>query len=429
MSASSRRAVLTGIGVLSPIGQDPDAFWQSLISGRSGIRPLSAFDTAGLPVHFAGDVPEFDAKKYIPKEEKEARKSLKVMARPIQMAVAAAQLALTDGAVDKKKLDPTRFGVEFGAGMIATELEELAPAAQLCSNCQPGVVDMEKWGDQGLPNIPPLWMLKYLPNMLACHVSIIHNAQGPNNTITQSDVAGLLAMGEAFRIIGRDQADLFLVGGAESRLNPLSMVHNSLVMALSRRNEAPERACRPFDRGRDGLVLGEGGTVLVLEELEHARRRGARIYAEMAGFGSAFDRGMTGSGLARAIRAALNDAGIGPEEIDHVNAHGCSTVPGDAFEARGLQEVFGNCPEPVPVTAVKSFIGNLGGGASTTELAGSVLALQRGAVPATLNYEEPDPNCPLAVVAGSPRPVKKPFALKVSFTDLGQCAALVLRKL
>ena len=169
-------------------------------------------------------------------------------------------------------------------------------------------------------------MLKYLPNMLACHVSILHNAQGPNNTITESDVASLLALGEAYRILGRDQADFFLVGGAESKINPLSLVRQCLFEPLSRRNDAPEKACRPFDRSRDGLVLGEGAGVLVVEELEHARKRGARIYAEVVGFGAAFDRERNGDGLARAIRAALAEAGIGPDDVDHVNAHGLAHV-------------------------------------------------------------------------------------------------------
>ena len=196
--------------------------------------------------------------------------------------------------------------------------------------------------------------------MLACQVSILHNAQGPNNTITEGDVAGTLAMGEAYRIICRDQADFFLTGGAESRINPLSMTRLCLFEPMSQRNDAPEKACRPFDRNRDGLVLGEGGGVVVLEELEHAKRRGARIYAEVVGFGAAFDKGRTGTGLARAIRAALADAGVGPEEIDHVNAHGLSTVEADSWEARGLQEVFGKCSPPVPVFAAKSYIGTLG---------------------------------------------------------------------
>lgn len=425
MAASSRRVVLTGVGVLSPIGLDLDTFWQSLLSGRSGIKPFRAFDFSALPVRFGGEIPTFDAKKYVDKKD---RKGLRVMARTIQLSVAAAQLAIDHSALDKEKIDPTRFGVEFGAGLIALELDELGPASKCSANCLPGSVDLEKWGEQGIPSIPPLWMLKYLPNMLACHVSILHNAQGPNNTITESDVAGLLALGEAYRVMGRDLADFFLVGGADSKINPLSMVRQCLFQPLSRRNEEPEKACRPFDKARDGFVIGEGSGVLAIEELEHARRRGARILGELVGFGASFDRDRSGAGLARAIRAALQGAGIGPEEVDHVNAHGNSTVDSDVMEARGLQEVFGNCKPPVPVFAAKSYFGNMGAGSALTELAASLLAFQHGVVPPTLNYEVPDPACPVAVVAGSPRPVTRPYLVKVSFTDLGQCAAVVIRK-
>jgi 3-oxoacyl-[acyl-carrier-protein] synthase II len=271
-------------------------------------------------------------------------------------------------------------------------------------------------------------MLKYLPNMLACHVSILHNAQGPNNTITESEVASLLALGEAHRILTRDGADLFLVGGADSKINPLSLVRNSLFLPLSRRNDEPDKACRPFDRRRDGIVLGEGAGVLALEELEHARRRGATIYAEVAGFAAAFDRQRSGAGLGRALHAALNEAGIAPDEVDHINAQGYSAVASDAWEARGIQAVFGNCKRPVPVFAVKSYIGNLGAGSGTTELAASLLALEQGVLPPSLNYEEPDPDCPVPVAAGELRPVAGRFVVKVGFTEMGQCAAVVLRK-
>jgi 3-oxoacyl-[acyl-carrier-protein] synthase II len=424
MAASPRRAVITGIGLVTPVGTDPAAFWQSLREGRSGIRPITSFDASTLPVRIAGEIPDFDAKAYLVKDQ---RKSLRIMARTIQLAVAAAQRAIDDSRVDKSKLDPTRFGVEFGAGLIASELPELADAARVSANCQPGVVDLTKWGEQAMETIPPMWMLKYLPNFPACHISILHNAQGPNNSVTESDVAGLLALGEAYRILGRDQADLFLVGGAESKINPLSMVRQCLFEQLSRRNEAPQRACRPFDRARDGFVVGEGSGVFVLEELEHARQRGAKVYAEVVGFGAAFDRDLNGEGLARAVRAALKDAGIGPDEVDHVNAHGLGTREADAWEARGLRAAFGDYPLP-PVLAVKSYTGNLGAGGGTTELAASILGLDNGVVPVTLNYEEPDLACPVPVLAGAPRPVTKLHVLKVSFTQMGQCAALVVRK-
>lgn len=425
MAASSRRVVFTGVGVLSPIGLDVNTFWQSLLNGRSGIKPFQSFDFSALPVRFGGEIPTFDAKQYVDKKD---RKGLRVMARTIQLAVAAAQLAVDHSKLDKQKIDPTRFGIEFGAGLIALELDELGPAAKCSANCLPGSVDLEKWGEHGIPSIPPLWMLKYLPNMLACHVSILHNAQGPNNTITESDVAGLLALGEAYRVMGRDLADFFLVGGADSKINPLSMVRQCLFQPLSHRNDQPEKACRPFDKGRDGFVIGEGAGVVAIEELEHARRRGAHIFGELVGFGASFDRDRSGAGLARAIRSALQGAGIGPEEVDHINAHGNSTVESDVMEARGLQEVFGNCKAPAPVFAAKSYFGNLGAGSALTELSASLLALQNGVVPQTLNFEDPDPACPVEVVAGAPRPVTRPYVVKVSFTDLGQCAAVVIRK-
>jgi 3-oxoacyl-[acyl-carrier-protein] synthase II len=287
------------------------------------------------------------------------------------------------------------------------------------------VADLKLWGEQGLAAIPPLWMLKYLPNMHACHVSILHNAQGPNNSITESDVAGLLALGEAARILRRGQADFFLVGGADSKINPLSMVRQCLFGHLSRRNEPAAQACRPFDRGRDGTIIGEGSGVLAVEDLGHARKRGASMYAEIIGFGAAFDRGCTGTGLARAIRAALAQANVGPEDIGHINAHGLSSIRADAWEARGIRDVFGD--RATPVWAGKSYFGTMGSGGPLVECAGSLLALKHGLLPATLNYEEADPMCPIAVNRTS-RPLTNPVFLKIAFTEMGQCAALVCRK-
>jgi 3-oxoacyl-[acyl-carrier-protein] synthase II len=422
MAQSTRRAVITGAGVLSPVGRGADAFWQSLLEGRSGVRAIVGFDTSTLPVRFGGEIADFDPKDYV---EKKDRRSLKVMARTIQLAVAGAQLALEHGKVDKSKLEPERFGVEFGAGLIATELPEMADASRASVNCQPGVTDIERWGREGMDAIQPLWMLKYLPNFLASHVSILHDARGPNNSITASDVAGLLALGEAYRILCRDGADFFLVGGAESKVNVLSLVRQCLFAELSHRNDAPEKACRPFDLGRDGIVIGEGSSVLVVEDLEHARKRGATVLAEVVGFGSAFDPKLSGEGLARAIRAALSEAGIATSDVDHVNAHGLGTRQADAAEARGLHAVFA---DRVPVFAAKSYMGNLGAGGSLTELAASVFALRHGVLPPTLNYDEPDPDCPVRVVAGRPHAVTKAFVVKTGFTEMGQCGATVIRK-
>jgi 3-oxoacyl-[acyl-carrier-protein] synthase II len=420
--SQSRRVVITGFGLITPIGSDADSFWRALLEGRSGVHTIRSFDPSALPTRFAAEVPGVDAKQHV---EKNQRKSLLMMARPIQLGVAGAQLALNHGRVDKTKLYPTRFGVEFGAGLIASELPELADAARASVNCQPGSIDMEKWGQAGIPAIQPKWMLKYLPNMPACHISILHNAQGPNNSITESDAASLLALGEAFRILKRDDADFFLVGGAESKVNPVSLVRQCLFEQMSKRNEEPEKACRPFDRGRDGLVLGEGTGVLVVEDLEHARKRGAEIYAEVIGFGAAFDRKLNGEGLARAIRAALADANVGPEDIDHVNAHGLGTRHSDVWEARGIADVFGTS---VPVFGAKGYLGNLGAASGTAELVASILGLRQGVMPATLNHDEKDPECPVTVLAGSPRQTSRPCAVKIAFTQMGQCAGVVVRK-
>lgn len=425
MISTSRRAVFTGLGVLTPIGLGPDAYWEGLRTGRSGIKPITSFDASPLPSRIGGEIRDFEVKNYI---DKSVRKSIKVMSRSIQLAVAGAQVALDHARIDKQKLDPTRLGIDFGAGLIATELPELGDAARVSALDTPGRVDLEKWGEQGLKVMTPLWMLKYLPNMLACHVSIIHNAQGPSNTITQNDVGALLSIGEALRILRRDHADVMLVGGADSKLNPLSLTRHALFMPLSRRNDDPEKACRPFDMGRDGVVQGEGAGVLVLEDLEHARRRGATIYAEVVGFGAAFDQRRDGNGIARAIQQALRQANVTPADIDHINAQGNSSVEGDIWEARGIAQVFGSTQPAVPVLAPRSYLGNLSAGGGSTELAASLLALHFGLVPKTLNHDQPDPRCPISVLAGEPRRLTRPYILKISFTELGQCAALVCRR-
>ncbi len=419
-STPTRRVVITGAGVITPIGQDLPAFWQSLAAGQSGIGPIRSLDASALPVRIAGEVPGFDAKKVLTRDE---RKSLKMMARSVQMGVACAKLAFADAGIDRSQLDSARFGVEMGSSLIPTELDDLAGAVAVASDAA-GHADLAGWGAAGLKEIQPLWMLKYLPNMVACHTSIFLDAQGPNNSITESDVAGLLAVGEAGRILRRDAADFMLVGTSDSKINLLSLVRQCLFAPLSHRNDEPTKAVRPFDKGRDGFVVAEGAGALAVEDLTHARRRSARIYAEVAGFGSAFDRGRTGAGLARAIRLALKQAGVGPAEIDHVNAFGLGTAPADPWEARGLAEVFG--PHGVPVFAPKSYFGNMFSGGGLVEVIASLMALRHGTVPATLNCDDPDPACPVAV-GREPRPVTKPYVLKVSLTDLGQCAELVLR--
>lgn len=418
--ASLRRAVITGIGVITPLGLDTTSFWDGLRLGRSGVRRLESFDSTQMPVHIGAEIPGFDARNYLEKKE---RKRLGIMVRTFQFVVAAAQVALEDGLVDKQKIDPRRFGTLVGSATIPGNLSDLGPATHAAAFGKSAEEYLSNWG-QILSLIPPLWMLTHIPNMMGSHVSILHNAQGPNNTIIESDVAGLLAVGEAYQYVRRDRADIVLVGSADCNTCPANFMRHCLFDELSHRSEAPEKACRPFDRDRDGLVLGEGGGVILVEELEHARRRGARIYAEIAGFASGFDRGCIGPGLARTVRGALTQAGVAPNDIDHINAHGISTVGGDAFEARGLAEIFGKTR---PAFAPKSGLGHMGAACGTVELAASLLAQQHGLVPGTLNYDNPAPDCPIRVCRDN-RQMETPNFLKVSYTEMGQCAAAVCRK-
>jgi 3-oxoacyl-[acyl-carrier-protein] synthase II len=418
--ASTRRTVITGVGVVTPLGSGAE-FWAALSAGRSGVRPITSFDPTSLPCHFAAAVENFDPRVYL---DKSGRKRLNIMPLTVQFAVAAARMAADDAGLGVGSLDPERFGVVFGGGTIPGDLADLGPAAQTCAGAGPRQVDVRGWGERGLPLIAPMWMLSHVPNMPACHVSILHDARGPTNTITQTAAGGLLAVGEARRMLLRDKADLFLVGGADARVNPVAMTRQAMFTTLSRRNDAPEKASRPFDCGRDGLVVGEGGGAFVLEDLEHARRRDARIYAEVVGFGAAFDRDGSGRGLARAVWAALDEAGVGPGDLDHVNAQGASTVDGDVSEARGLAEALGG--SPVPVFAAKSYFGCLGVGSGPVELAASLLAQCPGVLPGTLNHERPDPTCPVKV-ASEPRRIQRRYFLKVGGTELGQWAAALLK--
>lgn len=426
MPTTSRRAVLTGLGVLSPIGTDPAAFWQALLAGTPGLHAVRSFDASALPCRVAGEILDFDARKFLPPKPPEPRKALKVMARTVQMGVCAAQKAMEDAGLTRGQIPPARFGVEFGCVMVATELEDMARGAKVSTgDLPPGEVDMAAWGRDGLRLVTPLWMLKYLPNMPACHVSISHDAQGPNNTITAADAASLLALGEAYRVFGRGHADAFLVGGCDSKINPLSFTRHNIFQPFTRRNDAPEKAVRPFDAGRDGTAFSEGAAVFVMEELSGAVARGAKILAEVCGFASGFDRGRKGPILAQVIRNALKEAGASPADVDHVNAGAGGNKELDAFEARALAEVLG---PGVPVFAPRGHFGTMGAASGLIEMAASVLALAHGQLPGTINHETPDPACPVSVHVGGPRPVTKPYAVKVSYTDMGQCAVAVLKR-
>jgi 3-oxoacyl-[acyl-carrier-protein] synthase II len=420
---ASRRAVFTGLGVLTPVGSDPDTYFAALCDRKSGVRRLSFGDPSPLACQVGGELPEFKPNNVI--TNKEHRKGFKMMARTVQMGLVGATLAFRDAKLEVGQIDPDRAGVEFGAGMIASELDDLGRAARVSLTSPDGPVSLGVWGEQGLKDVPPLWMLKYLPNMPSCHVSITLDLRGPSNTITASDAASLLALGEAYRILQRDVADVFVVGGTESKMNPLSQTRHNLFQTLSRRTDDPTKAHRPFDRDRDGSVLGEAAGGFVLEELEHARKRGARIYAELVGYACGFDRARDGVMMAKVIRTALQRAGTRADEVDHVNAQGLATIKSDVWEAKAIHDVFG---PKTPVWAIKGNIGSSGAAAGAVELAGSILALSRGEMPPTINCETRDPECPIHVHTDGVRHVAKPYAVKLNFTDKGQVGAVVVKR-
>lgn len=423
MVTKTRRAVITGVGLITPIGTGPAAVWAALKAGTSGVRQITAFDPTFLPCRIAGEVPDFVAKAVI---EKSYRKSLNAMARPVQLGVVGAQFAMQDAGLAKGAVAPERLGVEFASVMGATELNDLARMSKVASAGPGRPVDMEVWGRAGVPEMPPMWMLKYLPNMPACHATILFDAQGPSNTLIPNDAAGVQAVGEALRILQRGAADVMLVGGSEAKINPLSQSRFNSFAPLTRTTDfPPEQAVRPFDRDASGTCLGEGAGAFGLEELGHAQARGAKLLGEVVGYAAGLDRGLTGATFSRVIRTALADAGIQPGDVDHVNAHGTGVPEFDAFEARAIHGVFGRA---VPVFAPLSRFGNMGAASGVVELLCSLLALQHGELPGTLNHDHPAADCPIAVHTGDPRKVTKPYVVKVSSTDLGQCGAVVVRK-
>jgi len=417
--APNRDIVITGMGIVSPLGIGKAPFWAALCQGRSGIRRLDLFDEPDLPAPFGGEVADFDPKQYV-----RPRKSLKVMSREIQLGFAAADLALVDAGLRQRPVDPERLGVIFGSDLPLCELPELAPAFRGCM--ADGKFDFSRWGSAAMSELFPLWMLKYLPNMPACHIGIAQDARGPNNSITLGDVSTLSAIAEAVRVLQRGQADALIVGGVGSQIHPALWVR-SRVRGLSRRSDDPGAAARPFDALRDGLVVGEGAGAFIMETRRGALARGAPILARVLGYASAFEpthsgRLPQGAAIRRAIAGALAGAGLAPADIGHVNAHGISAVADDRTEAQAIRDVLGD----VPVTALKSYFGHLGAAAGALETAASALAIEHRSVPPTLNYEHPDPQCPINVIRGQPRRLDHSTALILSHSRYGQAVAVVL---
>ncbi|MGE3409611.1 MAG: beta-ketoacyl synthase [Pirellulales bacterium] len=415
---SHQEAVITGVGVVSPIGIGRDVFWRSLVEGQSGVRPLSEIKAPEMPVWIGGEVRDFDPKDRI------NRKSLKVMSRDIQMAVVAAALAADDAKLSAGAADPERMGVTFSSDLIQAPPVEMEQAYRRCM--ADGPFDFSKWASAAQSEIYPLWFLKHLPNMPACHIAILHDLRGPNNTITVGETSCLAALAEGVRYIQRGSADVVFCGGVGSNVRTTPFCR-SFLSQVSLRNHDPTAACRPFDADRDGQVNGEGAAVFVVESRASAQARGANILCSVLGYGCAQDTRWTspprtGQVIERSIRVALKDAGRQPADVGHVNANGVATISDDAMEATAIAAVLND----VPVTAPKSFFGNLGSGSGAVELAASVLGLAHKSVPFTLNYERPDPACPVNVVRSRPMTGAKPLAVVLNQSRTGQAAALVI---
>jgi 3-oxoacyl-[acyl-carrier-protein] synthase II len=429
-----RRVVITGIGIVSPIGIGTRTFWQNLLAKQIGVRRLTAFNPSGFASQIGGEVPPFKIGDYVPKNY---RKATKVMARDIELAVIAADDAFRDAGLQSRAytetptIPATRFGCNIGAGLINVDLKELTSALHVARDGNK--LDLHKWGREGMAQLTPLWLLKYLPNMLACHVTIVHELKGPSNTITCADASSHLAIGEAFRTIQRGDAELAICGGAETKAQPMSLIRHSLLNRLTEsHNDSPAEAVRPFDADADGTTIGEGGGLLILEEFEHAKARGAKIYAELAGFGASQDAysiteaDPSGKSYANAMKKSLKDAGVTAADVDLIVPHGLGIRAHDRAELAALDLAFGERLETVPVVPIKAQIGNLAAG-SGVDAATAVLCLHGGKIPAAINTRKQAGNRKLNV-STDVREAKIDVAVSTVYSLGGQNASLVFRR-
>ena len=406
-----QRVVVTGMGTLNPLGKTVDEYWDGLIEGRSGASPIEGFDSSRLTTKFACQVHGFDPADHMD------RKLAQRTARFSQLALAASGQAVADAGLEIENEDPFRVGVELGTGIGGFEVLTRDSHAYL---------------DGG--RLQPLFATMVIPNIAAAHVAIAHGAKGPHSTVVTACAASNQAIGDAFRIIQRGDADVMLAGGTEASLCEVGIAAFNAIRALSTRNDDPEHASRPFDAERDGFVPGEGAAVLVLESLDHAKERRARIHGEVIGFGVTNDAfhlvapDETSAGPARCIENALADAGIAPEAVDYVNAHGTSTQLNDAGETRALKMALGEHAYRVPISSTKSMIGHLLGGAGAVEAVATLLCMNRGMIHPTINYERPDPVCDLDYVPNQARRADVRIAISNGFGFGGVNCTIVLKR-
>jgi 3-oxoacyl-[acyl-carrier-protein] synthase II len=436
MIALHRRVVITGIGIVSPLGDTQEQLWHGLSSGQSGVGPVTWVSPGVLPVPYAAEARSFhggiDDFGPLEKEQMKAiRKGLKVMCRECQMGVAAAQLALADASLGIGRADPSRTGICFGSDYMISLPEEFTAGIIQCLNGG-NRFDFSRWPTEGMPKMSPLWLLKYLPNMPASHLAIYNDFRGPNNSLTVREAAANMVVAEAFQTILRGSADAMLVGATGTRIHPLKAVHASQQEELAITCDDPAVASRPFDRDRSGMVLGEGAGAVVLEERSVAQARGAKIYGEVLGGASSAVAGRNliarrDQAMVNVLCSTLRSTGMTPDSVGHVHAHGLSTRTADIEEARALDQVFGQRHKPIPVVAAKSHFGNLGAGSGMVELIASLLAFQHGRLFPTLNYRTPDPACPVSVVTEDATAPGESF-VNLSVTPQGQASAVLIRQ-
>ena len=415
-----RRVVVTGMGCMTPVGKTLDTMWDSMMECRSGIDWISYFDASKFPTKFAAQVKDFDLSDYITNTER-----FKYAGRNIHFAIGAAVEAMKDSGIeDCKNLDPASFGVYLGAGEGAQDF-----------NLFMGLIAQSRNEDEvGMEQLHAESELEQEPNMTAGHLASLFNAQGPNMNCLTACAASSQAIGEATEIIRRGDADVMISGGAHSMIHPFGLTGFNLLTALSTHNVNPQEASRPFDRNRDGFVLGEGAGILILEELEHAKKRGAKIYGELAGYGSTADAYRVtdihpeGRGATACIRMALNDAGINTDSIDYINAHGTSTKVNDQVETLACKQALGNDAQSTPVSSIKSMMGHLIAAAGSVEAIACLLAINRNVLPPTINQTTPDPTCDLDYIPNQPRETTVKTCLSNSFGFGGQNVSLIFRE-
>ncbi|GKS10059.1 beta-ketoacyl-ACP synthase II [Paenibacillus chitinolyticus] len=406
------RVVITGLGVMSSLGQEVNTFWGNLLAGKSGVSAIESFDVSEYPTRIAASVKDFNPEDYI--DKREARK----MDRFVQFAVAASINALKSSGLNiQEDTDPERVGVYVGSGIGGLSTWEEQHKILL---------------EKGPKRVSPFFIPMMIANMASGQISMITGAKGPNSTAVTACATGTHSIGDSFKLIQRGDADVMICGGAEATISPTGVAGFCALRAMSTRNDEPEKASRPFDTGRDGFVMGEGAGVLVLESLEHAQKRGAHIYAEVIGYGMSGDaHHMTEpdpDGAARCMVKAIKDAGIAPEDIDYINAHGTSTPVGDKSETSAIKKALGEHAYKVAVSSTKSMTGHLLGAAGGVEAVICGLTLENGIIPPTINLDDQDPECDLDYVPNVPRNSDVQVAMSNSFGFGGHNATIILKK-